>query len=632
MRFIKSLCELGLPLALTLGFTSACSDSPTGAGPGGATGSGGQNASGGASSSGGNASSGGNVTSGGAQASGGQSTSGGSTAGGAGNTASGGAPVSGGSNSGGATAGGGAGTSGGAKASGGSVSSGGSTVAGGSNASGGAKASGGNTSSGGMTATGGQGGGGGGPDGTTPGTVVQQGDIAFTKTGGWLEYGFAQWTALSGADGYNVYQKLGSAADSAYVRVDAALVRGTRVDVPGLAGKQAHDLKVVPVTGGSEQAARASVVRVTTLAHDRSGFAFHSSSPNKNANGAYNADGTLKSDALVLYVSEATKDTVTMDVTKGTKTTSYTGVGAIMAARQSAATTVPLAIRILGRVMPPAGVDSLKLLNLKTNSNITVEGIGTDAECNGWGLNIRTVTNVEVRNLAFSLFEDDAVSIQADNNNIWIHNVDFMIGANGGGDKELGDGSCDIKDNSSYITVAYNHFIGTGKSSLTGQGDSAEFFVSFHHNFFDASHSRHPRVRWGTVHVYNNYYKGITTYGAAASEHSNLFVQNNVFENVVRPMIIASQGHDFKDLVPAGQTPGAHESMLSGEPGGAIKQQGNEFDAVSASWFNATVDTGNGSSSTYNNFDANFGTAYPLALDTAAAGKARTLSLAGRLN
>ena len=261
-----------------------------------------------------------------------------------------------------------------------------------------------------------------------------------------------------------------------------------------------------------------------------------------------------------------------------------------------------------------------------------MEGIGNDAQCYGWGLNIRAATNVEVRNLAFSMFTDDSVSIQVDNNNIWIHNNDFMIGADGGGDKALGDGSCDIKDNSSYITVSYNHFQGTGKSSLTGMGDSAEFFVTFHHNFFDASQSRHPRVRWGTVHVYNNYYKGNTTYGAAASEYSNLFLQNNIFENVVRPMIIASQGHDFKDLVPPGKTPGAHESILSGEAGGSIKQEGNEMDAVSASWFDATVDTGNGSSGVYNNFDAQFGAAYPCTLDTAVVGKAMTLALAGRLN
>jgi pectate lyase len=467
------------------------------------------------------------------------------------------------------------------------------------------------------------------PAATDTGTVVTQGAVTFTAFGAWFEAGYAQWNPVSGATGYKAYAK--KAADSEWVAVDAALLRGTRVDVPGLAGKVAYQLKVAPVLASGEAAAQASTVSFTPLAHDRSGFAFQPNSPNGNANGGYNGDGTPKADAQILYVSEASKDTVEMAVTKGKTTTTYQGIGDIMAARQSAKTETPLIIRIIGKVTAPAGVDSMSLLNIKTTKNVTVEGVGTDALLYAWGLNIRSASNVEVRNLAFSMFTDDSVSIQVDNANIWIHHNDFMTGT-GTGDKELGDGSCDIKDNSSFITVSYNHFIGTGKSSLVGMSDSAEFFVTFHHNFFDGSHSRHPRVRWGSVHVYNNIFKGMTTYGAAASEFSNLFIQNNTFENCVRPMIIASQGHDYKDLVPAGQSPGDHESILSGEKGGAIKQEGNVLDTLSQSWFDPKVDTGNGSSGAYNNFDGKFtANAYPCALDTAAEGAAKAVAYAGRL-
>jgi pectate lyase len=68
-----------------------------------------------------------------------------------------------------------------------------------------------------------------------------------------------------------------------------------------------------------------------------------------------------------------------MAVTKGKTTTTYQGVGAIMAARQSAKTETPLIIRIIGKVTAPEGVDSMKLLNIKTTKNVTIEGIGTDA-------------------------------------------------------------------------------------------------------------------------------------------------------------------------------------------------------------------------------------------------------------
>jgi hypothetical protein len=97
-------------------------------------------------------------------------------------------------------------------------------------------------------------------------------------------------------------------------------------------------------------------------------------------------------------------------------------------------------------------------------------------------------------------------------------------------------------------------------------------------------------------------------------------------------MIIASQGHDYKDLVPAGQTPGKHESILSGEAGGAIKQEGNVLDAVSQSWFDPKVDTGNGSSGAYNNFDGKFiANGYPCTLDSAADAVGATVLYAGRL-
>jgi pectate lyase len=461
------------------------------------------------------------------------------------------------------------------------------------------------------------------------GAGLQGEPVVFASFGGWFEEGYAVWNPVTDADGYQAYSK--KVADTDWVAVDPALLRGTRVDIPGLAGTVPYHLRVVPVISGAEAVARAATVTVTPMSHDRSGFAFQPNSPDGNANGGYNGDGTPKSGADILYISETTKDAVEMAVSKGKTTTTYQGIGAIMAARQSAQTETPLIVRILGKVTAPAGVDSLNLLNIKTTKNVTVEGIGTDAMLYAWGLNIRGASNIEVRNLAFSMFTDDSVSIQVDNRNIWIHQNDFMVGT-GTGDKALGDGSCDIKDNSSYITVSYNHFVGTGKSSLVGMSDSAAFFVTFHHNFFDGSHSRHPRVRWGAVHVYNNYFKGNTTYGAAASENSNLFVQNNTFENCVRPMIIASQGHDYKDLVPAGQTPGDHESILSGEKGVSIKQQGNLLDTFSESWFDPAVDTGNGSSGVYNNFDGNFTTdGYPCALDGAAAVVPRVVAFAGRL-
>lgn len=54
--------------------------------------------------------------------------------------------------------------------------------------------------------------------------------------------------------------------------------------------------------------------------------------------------------------------------------------------------------------------------------------------------------------------------------------------------------------------------------------------------------------------------------------------------------------------------------------------------AFSVPWFNAAVDTGNGSSGSYNGVDRQFGTAYRHALDDVSEGKTKVLALAGRFN
>jgi pectate lyase len=456
--------------------------------------------------------------------------------------------------------------------------------------------------------------------------------IAIVASGGWFEAAWVEWNALSGASGYAAYWKEAAAADSAYAAVDSALIRSTRLDLPGLKGDRAYDIKIVPIVDGAESGAQASVVSASTSSFDRSGFAFLPSSPNGSTTGGYAADGTVAAGTTILYVNDANKDSLQLAVTKGSTTATYTGLANIMKARESAKSAAPLIVRFLGTVNPPTGnAYANGLLDIKANSNVTFEGIGTKARLYGWGVNIRAAANIEVRNLAFYMFPDDSVSIQVDNRNVWVHNNDFLIGADGGGDNALGDGSCDIKANSSYVTVSYNDFQGTGKSSLCGLDESVEFFVSYHHNWFNTSHSRHPRVRTGTIHVYDNYFLGSTTYGVGAAMASSVFVQNNYFENCVRPMIIASQGHDMKNLSPG---TGDAESILSGEAGGTIKAEGNYMDSNSAAWFDASVDTGNAAvgGAVYNGFDLSFAVnSYPCSLDSAADAKAKVLAYAGRL-
>ncbi|RPJ07993.1 MAG: hypothetical protein EHM28_05525, partial [Spirochaetaceae bacterium] len=471
-------------------------------------------------------------------------------------------------------------------------------------------------------------------DGNTSGTVVQQGSIMFNSAGGWLEYGFAQWDSLSGAGGYSVHYRLSTQPDSSYVRADAELVRGTCVDIPGLLGNRTYFLKVVPVISGTEDPAQSSVVSVDIQAHDRSGFAFDLRSPMSTAgtSGGYNPDGTVNPAATILYITDANKDTVQMDVTKNGVTATYTGLYNICAARSSAKSTSPMIIRFIGTVTPPTGLDALKQLQIKDNSNVTYEGIGTDAELNGWGMDFQRDHNFEIRNLSFRDQPEDQISIQSDCLNFWIHNNDHNLGKGlpgGEADKIYGDGNIDVKSGTSWVTVSYNHYIGCKKTGGIGfGGDTNDLMMTYHHNFYDVCGTRMPRISYCSVHVYNTYFKEAQGYVIALANACDGFIQNNYFENCNRPVITASQGHDIDS---------DGESILSNNPAGTGKMSGNYMDAFTSDpvRFDPAVDITLGPTAAgaiYDNFDLNFGANYPCNLDTAETAKTRVEQYAGRIN
>ena len=74
----------------------------------------------------------------------------------------------------------------------------------------------------------------------------------------------------------------------------------------------------------------------------------------------------------------------------------------------------------------------------------------------------------------------------------------------------------DITHAADYITVSWNIIRNHWKTSLVGHSDSnagedlGHLRVTYHHNWFDHTFERSPRVRFGeTVHVFNNYYSNI---------------------------------------------------------------------------------------------------------------------------
>jgi pectate lyase len=397
------------------------------------------------------------------------------------------------------------------------------------------------------------------------------GVVQITEAKSWLESAYLKWVPFEGASSYNVY------IDDK--KIDTQLIRQYasyfRADVLGLKAGT-YSIKVVPVNAeGKEMAGANTATNLVVKSHNREGFAHF----NFEGIGAYNNDGTLKPDAKVLYITASTAKTVSTDVIVGSKNKKVNAKGfqAIINAYQKGYDTTPIAFRIIGKVSL-ADLDGISSssegIQIKGKSgystmNMTFEGVGDDATVYGFGFLVRNSKSVEFRNFAIMRCLDDAMSLDTQNSNIWIHHMDLFYGKKGSAaDQAKGDGTVDIKGNSKYVTVAFNHFWDNGKSSMCGmKSETGENWITYHHNWFDHSDSRHARVRTMTVHMYNNYYQHCDVYGIGATSGSNIFMESNYFEAVKRPIMSSLQGTDIK----------GSKGTFSGENGGMIKSYGNVF-------------------------------------------------------
>ena len=433
---------------------------------------------------------------------------------------------------------------------------------------------------------------------------------------------FMTWTPVSGAGGYNVYVK---ADGGNYTQIDSMLVRQYsgyyRADAVGLKAGS-YSMKAVPVISGKEDSSKAIEKNgLTVKAYDRTGFGW----VNGTSSGAYNEDGTLKNNAVVLYITEQTKDTVSMDVVTNAKgaTTNAVGLQNILNLYKKGYETRPLDLRIIGEVTDPAVTEGGDLVisgsgdSKRISCGITIEGVGNDAVFRGFGIRLKNLSNCEIRNMAIMLVdssEGDNYSLQQSCDHIWVHNCDSFYGEAGGdADQAKGDGALDCKK-STYITFSYNHFFDNGKCNLLGlsEGTTDGLYITYHHNWYDHSDSRHPRVRYYSAHVYNNYYDGNSKYGIGSTLGSSILAENNYFRNCKYPMLTSMQGSDIAE--------GA--GTFSKEDGGTIKAVGNymtgqkrfvtysennvEFDCYQVSSQSETVPSSVKSkqgSNTYNNFD-----------------------------
>jgi pectate lyase len=200
---------------------------------------------------------------------------------------------------------------------------------------------------------------------------------------------------------------------------------------------------------------------------------------------------------------------------------------------------------VWGRVAPTGPLEEARIrsaanqglrVKLPVGANTTILGL-KGAQLAGGNLLLTNVSNVIIRNVMFldaydcfpawtptdgatgnwnSLYDNVTLS---GTTNVWIDHNTFTDGANQdvnqpthlGRPYQVHDGLTDIIRGSDYVTVSYNNMFEHDKSMLIGSTntpgvDVGKLRVTLHHNRLANLGQRMPRVRFGQVDVYNNYY------------------------------------------------------------------------------------------------------------------------------
>lgn len=197
--------------------------------------------------------------------------------------------------------------------------------------------------------------------------------------------------------------------------------------------------------------------------------------------------------------------------------------------------TVPYIIQISG---------TLNIGNsIEIRSNKTLRGLDSGATLVGQlGFRNRD-SNIIIEGLNITnpggAGEGDGISLKQDITNVFITKCTIY---------DCTDGCLDISNRSDLVTISWCKFYYTQNTghnfvNLIGSSDSqtadrGKLRVTMHHNWWSTGcKERMPRVRFGQVHVYNNYYGDLLTggYCIGVGVESHIRVENNYFDTVYAP-------------------------------------------------------------------------------------------------
>ncbi|WP_256010068.1 pectate lyase family protein [Desertivirga xinjiangensis] len=216
---------------------------------------------------------------------------------------------------------------------------------------------------------------------------------------------------------------------------------------------------------------------------------------------------------------------------QGGQTVTVTSLSALKSAASSSS---PMIIQISGTI---TGTGSVTL-----KSNKTIVGL-KGAVMNGVGFKIFNISNVIIQNLKIQNVvagtdDNDCVNIK-NSHHIWIDHCEMSASKMSNWDYY--DGLIDITKGSDYITVSWNKLHDTNKAILIGGGDGTtsdrgHLRVTLYKNYLYNIAERQPRIRFGNVHVFNNYIKNGSGYGVAVAMGGTVRTDNNYFEGTNAPL------------------------------------------------------------------------------------------------
>ncbi|KAL2814109.1 putative pectate lyase B [Aspergillus granulosus] len=195
---------------------------------------------------------------------------------------------------------------------------------------------------------------------------------------------------------------------------------------------------------------------------------------------------------------------------------------------EAAESEVPLTIIVSGSISGSA--------RIRVASDKTIYG-ESGSSITGVGFYVRQVSNVILRNLKIGQVDadnGDAIGID-ESTNVWVDHCDLSGDLSAG--KDDLDGLLDITHGAEWITVSNTYFHDHWKGSLIGHSDSNEdedlgaLHITYANNHWYNINSRAPSVRFGTVHIINNYWDTLLTSGVNCRMDAQVLIQSSAFEN-----------------------------------------------------------------------------------------------------